>query len=395
MIRKSLTVIRLVIRIRADWETGLYIHELPEWPHFTWDTRSIAGRLSAVRLHQGELLGKMHGYGMSSRWDATLKALTEETIKSSAIEGVALNPESVRSSIARRLGLEAGGIQGNEDRNVEGVVELMLDATQNYEAPLNDARLFGWHNSLFPGGYSGLHKIRVAAWRDAPMHVASGHRVGMEKIHFVAPPADRVEPEMTAFFDWINGDSQPDPLLKAAIAHLWFVTIHPFEDGNGRITRAISDLCLARSDSSQQRFYSMSSQILEERTEYYNILESSQKGSMDITEWLMWFLRCLDRAIEKSNLITDGALEKESFFNRLKKQSVPLNDRQKKIVDKLFSGLDGKLTAEKWAKMTKSSPRTALRDIHELIAAGILVQNEEGGRSTSYRLAAAPAGEKH
>jgi Fic family protein len=383
-----------VIRIRADWETGLYIHELPEWPHFTWDTRSIAGRLSAVRLHQGELLGKMHGYGMSSRWDATLKALTEETIKSSAIEGVALNPESVRSSIARRLGLEAGGIQGNEDRNVEGVVELMLDATQNYEAPLNDARLFGWHNSLFPGGYSGLHKIRVAAWRDAPMHVASGHRVGMEKIHFVAPPADRVEPEMTAFFDWINGDSQPDPLLKAAIAHLWFVTIHPFEDGNGRITRAISDLCLARSDGSQQRFYSMSSQILEERTEYYNILESSQKGSMDITEWLTWFLRCLDRAIEKSNLITDGALEKESFFNRLKKQSVVLNERQQKVVDKLFTGFKGNLTAEKWEKITKCSRPTAVRDISDLIEKGVLIQNEAGGRSTSYRLAAAPAGEK-
>jgi len=394
MIRKSLTVIRFVIRIRADWETGLYIHELPEWPHFTWDTRSIAGRLSAVRLHQGELLGKMHGYGMSSRWDATLKALTEETIKSSAIEGVALNPESVRSSIARRLGLEAGGIQGNEDRNVEGVVELMLDATQNYEAPLNDARLFGWHNSLFPGGYSGLHKIRVAAWRDAPMHVASGHRVGMEKIHFVAPPADRVEPEMTAFFDWINGDSQPDPLLKAAIAHLWFVTIHPFEDGNGRITRAISDLCLARSDGSQQRFYSMSSQILEERTEYYNILESSQKGSMDITEWLTWFLRCLDRAIEKSNLITDGALEKESFFNRLKKQSVVLNERQQKVVDKLFTGFKGNLTAEKWEKITKCSRPTAVRDISDLIEKGVLIQNEAGGRSTSYRLAAAPAGEK-
>jgi Fic family protein len=394
MIRKILTVIRLVIRIRADWETGLYINELPEWPHFTWDTRSIAGRLSAVRLHQGELLGKMHGYGMSSRWDATLKALTEETIKSSAIEGVALNPESVRSSIARRLGLEAGGIQGNEDRNVEGVVELMLDATQNYEAPLNDARLFGWHNSLFPGGYSGLHKIRVAAWRDATMHVASGHRVGMEKIHFVAPPADRVEPEMTAFFDWINGDSQPDPLLKAAIAHLWFVTIHPFEDGNGRITRAISDLCLARSDGSQQRFYSMSSQILEERTEYYNILESSQKGSMDITEWLTWFLRCLDRAIEKSNLITDGALEKESFFNRLKKQSVVLNERQQKVVDKLFTGFKGNLTAEKWEKITKCSRPTAVRDISDLIEKGVLIQNEAGGRSTSYRLAAAPAGEK-
>jgi Fic family protein len=372
----------------------IYIHEQAEWPQFTWDAKSIAGLLSAVRLRQGELLGKMRGYGMSSRWNATLKALTEETIKSSAIEGVALNPESVRSSIARRLGLPAAGIREKEDRNVESVVEMMLDATQNYEAPLNDARLFGWHNCLFPSGYSGLRKIRVAAWRDAPMYVASGKRIGKEKIHFEAPGADRVEREMVAFLDWINGDSQPDPLLKAAIAHLWFVTIHPFEDGNGRMTRAISELCLARSDSSQQRFYSMSSQILEERTEYYSILESSQKGSMDITEWLAWFLRCLDRAIEKSNLITDGALEKESFFNRLKKQSVPLNDRQKKIVDKLFSGLDGKLTAEKWAKMTKSSPRTALRDIQELIAAGVLVQNEEGGRSTSYRLATTPAGEK-
>ena len=372
----------------------IYIHEQAEWPQFTWDAKSIAGLLSAVRLRQGELLGKMHGYGMSSRWNATLKVLTEETIKSSAIEGVALNPESVRSSIARRLGLPAAGIREKEDRNVEGVVEMMLDATQNYEAPLNDTRLFGWHNSLFPTGYSGLHKIRVAAWRDAPMHVASGHRVGKEKIHFEAPPADRVEAEMTAFFDWINGDSQPDPLLKAAIAHLWFVTIHPFEDGNGRITRAISDLCLARSDSSQQRFYSMSSQILEERTEYYNILESSQKGSMDITEWLTWFLRCLDRAIEKSNLITDGALEKESFFNRLKKQSVVLNERQQKVVDKLFTGFKGNLTAEKWEKITKCSRPTAVRDISDLIEKGVLIQNEAGGRSTSYRLAAAPAGEK-
>ena len=371
----------------------MYIHEQAAWPHFTWDANSIAGLLSAVRLRQGELLGKMHGYGLSSRWNATLKALTEETIKSSAIEGVALNPESVRSSIARRLGLEVGGMRGKEDRNVEGVVEMMLDATQNYEAPLNDARLFGWHNSLFPTGYSGLHKIRVAAWRDAPMHVASGHGVGKEKIHFVAPNADRVEPEMTVFFDWINGHSQPDPLLKAAIAHLWSVTIHPFEDGNGRITRAISGLCLARSDGSQQRFYSMSSQILEERAEYYSILESSQRGSMDITEWLTWFLRCLDRAIEKSNLITDGALEKESFFNRLKKQSVVLNDRQQKVVDELFTGFKGNLTAEKWEKITQCSRPTAVRDISELIEKGVLIQNEAGGRSTSYRLAATPAGE--
>ncbi|HEY4776219.1 MAG TPA: Fic family protein [Candidatus Acidoferrales bacterium] len=371
----------------------MYIHEQPAWSHFTWDANSIAGLLSAVRLRQGELLGKMHGYGMSSRWHASLKALTEETIKSSAIEGVALNPVSVRSSIARRLGRGAGGLRGEEDRNVEGVVEMMLDATQNYEAPLNDARLCGWHNSLFPTGYSGLHKIRVAAWRDAPMRVASGHKVGKEKIHFVAPNADRVEPEMTAFLNWINGDSQPDPLLKAAIAHLWFVTIHPFEDGNGRITRAISELCLARSDGSQQRFYSMSSQILEKRTEYYHILESSQKGSMDITEWLMWFLRCLDHAIEKSSRITDGALNIESLFNRLKNQSLVLNDRQHKVVDKLFTGFKGNLTAEKWEKITRCSRPTAVRDISDLIEKGVLIQNEAGGRSTSYRLAE-NAGEK-
>ena len=372
----------------------MYIHEQPDWPDFTWDAKSIAGLLSAVRLRQGELLGKMHGYGLRSRWNATLKALAEETITSSAIEGVALDPESVRSSIARRLGLEAGGIQGNEDRNVEGVVELMFDATQNYEAPLNDARLFGWHNSLFPGGYSGLHKIRVAAWRDASMHVASGHRVGKEKIHFVAPPADRVEPEMTAFFAWINGDSQPDPLLKTAIAHLWLVTIHPFQDGNGRITRAISELCLARSDDSQQRFYSMSSQILEERAEYYRVLESTQKGSMDITEWLVWFLKCLDRSIEKSNLITDSALEKESLLRGLKNRSIILNDRQKKMLNKLFDGLQGKLTADKWSKMTNCSHNTAINDISDLIDKGALIRNEEGGRSTSYRLAPVPVGEK-
>ena len=371
-----------------------YIHEQADWPQFTWDATAVAGILSAVRLRQGALLGRMRSYGLSSRWDATLKVLTEETIKSSAIEGVVLNPESVRSAIARRLDLNAGGVRGTEDRNVEGVVELMLDATQNYEAPLNDARLFGWHNSLFPGGYSGLHKIRVAAWRDASMQVASGHRVGKEKIHFVAPPADRVEPEMTAFFAWINGDSQPDPLLETAIAHLWLVTIHPFQDGNGRITRAISELCLARSDDSQQRFYSMSSQILEERAEYYRVLESTQKGSMDITEWLVWFLKCLDRSIEKSNLITDSALEKESLLRGLKNRSIILNDRQKKMLNKLFDGLQGKLTADKWSKMTNCSHNTAINDISDLIDKGALIRNEEGGRSTSYRLAPVPVGEK-
>ena len=368
---------------------GTYIYEQPNWPRFTFDAGAFAGLLSAVRLRQGELLGKMRSYGLSSQWHATLKVLTEETIKSSAIEGVVLDPENVRSSIARRLGLEKSGVR-KENRNVEGVVQMMLDATQKYEKPLTSERLFGWHNALFPTGYSDLRKIRVADWRNDSMDVVSGNE-GKEKIHFTAPPADRVEPEMTAFFAWFNSNAQTDPLLKAAIAHLWFVTIHPFDDGNGRITRAISELCLARSDNSQQRFYSMSSQILEERKGYYDILEKTQKGSLDITEWITWFLKCLDRAIENSNLITDSALEKESFWRNLKKQAINLNERQEKVIKKLFDGFEGKLTAEKWSKITDSSPRTALRDIDQLIAVGILEREKGGGRSTSYRLKEKPA----
>lgn len=362
----------------------LYIHEHDDWPKFHWDAKALAGLLSDVRLHQGALLGKMQSYGLSSRWDATLKVLTEETIKSSAIEGVALDPESVRSSIARRLGLEKAGVQ-KENRNVEGVVKMMLDATQKYEMPLTSDRLFGWHNWLFPTGYSDLRKIRVATWRDDEMEVVSGQE-GKEKVHFAAPAANRIESEMAAFFAWFNSESKSDPLLKAAIAHLWFVTIHPFDDGNGRITRAISELCLARSDSSAQRFYSMSSQILEERKSYYATLETIQKGSLDITEWLTWFLKCLDRAIDQSNVITDSALKKETFWRNIKNKNIALNGRQKKMLKKLVNKFEGKLTAEKWSKMTKSSPRTALRDINELITIGILEQEEAGGRSTSYRL---------
>ena len=365
-----------------------YIHELLGWPTFTWDAKTLAPLLSRVRLHQGLLLGKMRGYGFTSRWTATLNVLTEETIKSSAIEGVALDPENVRSSLARRLRLDVGGLKAHRDRYVDGVVEMMLDATQKFSTPLTRERLFGWHAHLFPGVRTTSDKFRVGAWRDdsqGPMQVVSGP-IGRHKVHYEAPAADRVEGEMGKFLAWFDGDEQEDPLLKAAIAHLWFVTIHPFEDGNGRIGRAIAEMCLARSDGSAQRFYSMSSQILEERKDYYEVLEKTQAGSLDITEWLTWFLGCLDRAIEQSNQITSSALEKELFWKSLKQRKVSLNDRQTKVLNRLFSGFEGKLTRDKWMKLTKASSRTALRDIEELIAIGVIEQEEAGGRSTSYRL---------
>jgi Fic family protein len=365
-----------------------YIHELRDWPSFTWDSKALAPLLSEVRLRQGLLVGKMRGYGLASRWTATLKVLTEETIKSSAIEGVVLDPENVRSSLARRLRLDVGGLKTHKDRYVDGVVEMMLDATQKFSTPLTRERLFDWHAHLFPGIRTTGDKFRVGAWRDdsqGPMQVVSGP-VGRHKVHYEAPKADRVEGEMGKFLSWFEGDEQEDPLLKAAIAHLWFVAIHPFEDGNGRIGRAIAEMCLARSDGSAQRFYSMSSQILEERRGYYEVLEKTQAGSLDITEWLKWFLECLGRAIEQSNQITSSALEKELFWKNLKQRKVSLNDRQTKVLNKLFGGFEGKLTRDKWVKMTKASSRTALRDIEELIALGIIEQEEAGGRSTSYRL---------
>ena len=365
-----------------------YIHELIGWPAFTWDARTLAPLLSEVRLRQGLLLGKMRGYGFTSRRTATLNVLTEETIKSSAIEGVVLEPENVRSSLARRLKLDVRGLKTHKDRNVDGVVEMMLDATQEFSKPLTKVRLFDWHAHLFPGVRTTGDKFRVGAWRDdsqGPMQVVSGP-IGRHKVHYEAPAAGRVESEIGKFLAWSDGNEQEDPLLKAAIAHLWFVTIHPFEDGNGRIGRAIAEMCLARSDGSAQRFYSMSSQILEERKEYYDVLEKTQAGSLDITEWLTWFLACLDRAIEQSNQITSSALEKELFWKSLKQRKVSLNDRQTKVLNKLFSGFEGKLTRDKWMKLTKASSRTALRDIEELIAIGVIEQEEAGGRSTSYRL---------
>ncbi len=345
-----------------------YIHELVDWPKCSWDSQTLAPLLSGVRLRQGLLLGKMRGYGLPSRWTATLKVLTEETIKSSAIEGVVLNPENVRSSLARRLGLEVGGLTAHRDRYADGVVEMMLDATQKFDKPLTKERLFDWHAHLFPGVRTKSNKLRVGVWRDesrGPMQVVS-EPIARHKVHYVAPAAPRVESEMAKFLKWFDCNEQEDPLLKAAIAHLWFVTIHPFEDGNGRV--------------------SMSSQILEERKDYYEVLERTQAGSLDITEWLTWFLRCLDRAIEQSNQISSIATEKELFWKTLKQRKVSLNDRQTKVLKKLFSGFEGKLTRGKWMKMTNASSRTALRDIEELIAIGVIEQEEAGGRSTSYRL---------
>jgi len=371
-----------------------YIHELADWPRFTWDSGAIAPLLSELRLRQGVLLGRMKSYGFASQWTATLKVLTEETIKSSAIEGVVLDPESVRSSFAKKLGLDLAGLKKvHADRSVEGVVEMMLDATQRFEAPLTKERLFDWHAHLFPGVRRTTDKFRIGAWRDdsqGSMQVISGP-TGRPKVHYVAPAANRLDAEMERFLGWFESNEQQDPLLKTAIAHLWFVTIHPFEDGNGRIARAIAEMCLARSDGSAQRFYSMSSQILEERRSYYEILEKTQSGTLDITEWLKWFLECLDRTIEQSNEITSGALAKESFWQDLNKKNVSLNQRQRKVLNKLLGDFEGKLTREKWMKLTKASSRTALRDINELIELGILEQEEAGGRSTSYRLKKNPS----
>jgi Fic family protein len=365
-----------------------YIHQLTDWPRFTWDSAKLINELSEVSRQQGALLGKMRAFNLPSRREAMLKTLTEEIITSNAIEGEKLDPQSVRSSIARRLRLNVAGVSTKENRNVEGVVEMMLDATQHYDRPLTMDRLYEWHADLFPGVRTTADKFRVGAFRNSDsgeMQVVSG-AIGKERIHYEAPAAEKLDEEMNTFVDWFNGDKEKDWILKAGIAHLWFVTIHPFEDGNGRIARAIAEMCLARSDKSAQRFYSMSAQILEEKSEYYRILEKSQKGALDITGWLSWFLSCLDRAIDKSEKLTEGAIEKESFWNELNAKNVAINDRQKKMLNKLLTGFNGKLTTTKWAKITDCSPRTALSDIELLVDAGVLEQDPGGGRSTSYSL---------
>jgi Fic family protein len=363
-----------------------YIHQLPDWPEFRWDSKVLAEPLAAVRHRQGRLIGRMEGLGFPLRGEAVLEALTEDVLKSSEIEGEILDRDQVRSSIARRLGVDIGALTP-ADRNVEGVVEMMLDATQKYDQPLTDERLFGWHAALFPTGRSGMRRITVGAWRDdatGPMQVVSGPD-GREFVHYEAPAAAKLDAEMKAFLDWFNEQGDPDPVLKGAIAHLWFVTIHPFDDGNGRIARAIADMQLARSEKSPQRFYSMSAQIRQERKAYYEILEHTQKGDLDITGWLQWFLACLDRAFDGAEEILATVLKKAEFWKKHAGQA--LNERQRDMLNRLLDGFEGKLTSSKWATIEKCSPDTALRDITELLDRGILQKDEAGGRSTSYSLA--------
>jgi Fic family protein len=362
-----------------------FIYEHAEWPHFHWDNSRLSGRLAAVRHKQGRLLGRMEALGFHLTQEALLQTLTQDVLKSSEIEGETLDREQVRSSVARQLGMDVGGLMPI-DRNVEGVVEMMLDATQRYQEALTADRLFAWHAALFPTGRSGLKRIRAGTWRDdghGPMQVVSGP-LGRQKVHFQAPDATRLEFEMTAFLDWLNGPAEIDGVLKAALAHLWFVTIHPFDDGNGRIARAIADLALARSESSPRRFYSMSAQIRQERDSYYAILEQTQKGTLDITNWMEWFLHCMERAIAGAQATLERVLRKASFWESANKLN--LNQRQKLVLNKLLEDFEGNLTTAKWAKLTKTSHDTALRDIQNLLDQGLLQQSPKGGRSTNYEL---------
>lgn len=363
-----------------------YLHEQKNWPNFTWDQQKLLPKLVAVRHRQGRLIGRMEGLGFILRNEAVLETLTLDVLKSSEIEGEKLNPEQVRSSIARRLGMEIAGAVPS-DRDVEGVVEMMLDATQNFDQPLTAERLFGWHASLFPTGRSGIHKIIVGGWRDdakGPMQVISGP-IGKEKVHYEAPEATRLKTEMTKFIMWSNKKDDTDPVLRAALAHLWFVTIHPFDDGNGRIARAIADWALARSEGSSQRFYSMSAQIRTERNAYYDILEKTQKDSLDITDWMEWFLDCLDRAITGTESTLAVVFRKAKFWENNAGKAI--NERQKLLLNRLLDGFVGKLTSSKWAQIAKCSQDTASRDIQALVELKLLVKDEAGGRSTSYSLA--------
>lgn len=363
-----------------------YIHEKPDWPELTWDGDFLAASLGTVRHKQGRLLGKMEALGFDLRAEASLTVLTTDVVKSSAIEGETLNPEEVRSSIARRLGLDAAGLP-TAGRNVEGIVEMMLDATESFKENLTKERLFAWHAALFPTGRSGMMPIAVGAWRPkeaGEMQVVSGP-FGHERVHFEAPQAERLESEMQAFIDWFNGPTSIDPVLKAGIAHFWFVTIHPFEDGNGRIARAIADMALARADGTKDRFYSMSSQIAAERKEYYQELEAAQRNDLNITRWLTWFLDCLGRAIDGADQALAAVLHKAMLWQRINRN--PVNDRQRLVINRLLTDFQGFLTTSKYAKLAKCSPDTALRDIRELLDRGILLQNPGSGRSTSYQLA--------
>lgn len=369
----------------GERDAGVYIWQHSSWPRLHYDLSRLAAPLAAVHGAQGHLLGRMTAMGMPQRDAATLRVLTDDVLKTSEIEGVQLNPETVRSSIARRLGLDIGAL-APADRHVEGVVEMVLDATGAAAQPLTRERLFGWHAALFPTGDSGLSPIRTGAWRDdasGPMQVVSGP-VGRRKLHFEAPPAQRLEEEMARFLEWFELARGGDPLVHAGLAHLWFVTLHPFDDGNGRIARAVGDMALARAEGSSQRFYSLSAQIQRERKDYYEMLERTQKGTMDVTPWLAWFLGCLLRAIEGAEASLSAVLGRSRFWQRW--AETPFNERQIRLVNRLLDGFEGKLTSSKWASIAKCSPDTALRDINELVALGVLKKSDSGGRSTSYDL---------
>jgi Fic family protein len=364
----------------------MWIHEHQNWPNFTWDAKALTSKLADVRHRQGRLLGRMESLGFEIKRQASLSTLTKDVVKTSAIEGETLNPEEVRSSIARRLGMDIAGLIP-ASRAVEGIVEIMLDATQQFAKPLTRDRLFDWHAALFPTGRSGMHRITVGEWRtpDAePMRVVSGP-AGKEKVHFEAPDAGRLEKEMQAFLGWFDNGHEIDPVLKAGIAHLWFITIHPFEDGNGRIARAIGDMALARADATQDRFYSLSSQIEAERKDYYDKLENQQRSTLDITEWLNWFLDCLGRAISSSETTLGNVLFKARLWDMINQR--PVNERQRLIINRMLEDdFKGHMNTSKYAKLAKCSNDTALRDIQDLKGRGIFIQNPGGGRSTSYRL---------
>jgi Fic family protein len=367
-----------------------YIWQSRQWPNWRFDLTALAGPMAEVSRAQGLLTGRLADVGMALRNQASLAALTQDVVKTSEIEGEHLDVASVRSSIARRLGVDIGAL-APADRHVEGIVEVVLDATVNRDAPVSRERLFGWHAALFPTGYSGLSRIKVGGWRDdaaGPMQVVSGH-VGRRRVHFEAPPAQGLDTQAGRFLEWLNGPPNEPPLLRAGLGHLWFVTLHPFDDGNGRIARAIGDLLLARADGSAQRFYSLSAQIECERQAYYHILEQTQKGTMDVTAWLAWFLHTLHRAVDEAQHTLDLVLTKAHFWRRV--GAAPLNERQVKLLNRLLDGFEGKLTTGKWASIARCSPDTALRDINDLLARGVLRKTDGGGRSTSYVLNQLPS----
>jgi Fic family protein len=372
--------------LRMNSGENLYIWQSPDWPHWRYQLPALTHALTEVSRAQGLLMGRLADVGLALRDEASLAALTEDVVKTSEIEGEVLSVASVRSSIARRLGVDIGAV-APVDRHVEGVVEMVLDATARCAEPLTAQRLYAWHAALFPTGYSGMSRISIGQWRhdtDGPMQVVSGP-VGRRKVHFEAPPASRLHDEMARFLVWANQQTEVPDLIKAGLAHLWFVTIHPFDDGNGRMARAVGDLFLARADGSPQRFYSLSAQIQRERKAYYDVLERTQKGPLDVTEWLSWFLATLGRALASAQSTLDAVLYKARCWQRW--SGLSMNERQVKVLNRLLDGFEGKLTSSKWAAIAKCSPDTALRDITQLMTLGVLQRAQGGGRSAAYELA--------